>query len=69
MVAWIGEGFDLLDHADPVGDALRRTSLYEVSESTYSALTDVARKTSDDEWTQTSAVLSLALLSPEFALA
>ena len=58
VVNWISDGFDLLDDADPVDDALRRTGLYEVSEQTRGALVGAARATRDDEWTQTATVLS-----------
>ena len=55
--------------ADPVADVLQRCSLFEVSPQTRETLQRVAKRTSSASWEQESLLFSLALASPEFALA
>jgi hypothetical protein len=62
---------EVRDAADPVGAALARCSLYEVSDTTANALSQAASSAVSDAGPdeRASLVLALALSTPEFALA
>jgi uncharacterized protein (DUF1800 family) len=59
---------DVVAAADPVAEALRRCSLYETSEATRSTLARSAQQI-DDPSKRAAVLISLAVVSPEFALA